>query len=221
MISCMADDIVHEFKKFQFAKAMWQSLQELYGIISPTCHRAIQIKLGKLKCDGTNGIAKHLRVLRVSLPTLKAAGHPHTDKQKCLIGMNSLPNHHDCNQMRFSGILTFIIYKEVRYQVELEIQRLQEVAGDKSQSTVIIVQAKSTANHNMGAKEKAHLKKPNLGTENEGAIKKKKYHCPKKASKVDKSNGVCHNCEKLGHFACEYTSAKKVYYYNFATLVCS
>lgn len=124
-MSCMADDIVHEFEKFESAKAIWKSLQEQYRIMSPTRLRAhIKIELGKFKCGNIKGITKHMRMLSSIITNLDAVGNPYINEQKCLTVVNSLPNHPDWNIMRFSEMHAFTTHKEVRHQVEVKTKRL-------------------------------------------------------------------------------------------------
>lgn len=109
----------------------------------------------------------------------------YTKEQKCLTMVNSLANHSDWNQMCFSGMHTFNICKEVWHQVEIESECLLEATSNKAQSTIMIVQAKPKEKNNMGDMVISPLKKPDLITMNEEAIKNK--HCPNKAGKVHKS----------------------------------
>lgn len=68
---------------------------------------------------------------------------------------NLLSNNPDWNQMRFSQMHTFITWKKLRHQVELEAARVLKAVADQSQSAIVITQGKRKAKNNKSAKEKA------------------------------------------------------------------
>lgn len=85
----MFDDITHGLEKFESTKSTWDRLLEQFRVILPTYLHAIYIKLSKLKCHGTMGIAKCMHVLNNLLSNLEANRHPYTEEQKCLIVVNT------------------------------------------------------------------------------------------------------------------------------------
>lgn len=173
MISSMSDEIVHIFKGMKFSKSMCDALDLKYGMMSPTKVRDITIKLGKAKCQSTKRIEKHFQIIKGLFAGLEKDGHRYSNEQKRLIVVNSFPEHSEWNQMHFSGMNTFTTYSEVEIQVEHEAERHMETVGDKSQSTVIVPEAKPKEKLGACAKKKVsnHAK---TGPLNEGVFEKKK-----------------------------------------------
>lgn len=85
--------------------------------------------------------------------------------------------------------------------MEFEVERLKEIVIKKFQTTAIITQAKPIAKNGDGAKRKK-APKSNVSGNKRASPKKKNAYRSKKSNKRGKSKARCHNCEKLGYFAC-------------------
>src|SRR5438270_6261374 len=82
---------------------------------------------------------KHLLTLSACFSNLKKAGHPYSDERKRLTLLNSLPDNDDWEQMHFSGMHAYSSYEVCLNAMEFEVERLEEQAAAKSQSSANIV----------------------------------------------------------------------------------
>ena len=92
ILSCMGDDLVHLYEQIKSAKAIWDALQEKYGILSETRLRALGLKVYKLKYPNNKGMDKHLLILSLIFSTLQKAKQLYSDECKSLTLLNSLPD---------------------------------------------------------------------------------------------------------------------------------
>lgn len=75
--------------------------------------------------------------------------------------------------MHFFGMETFTTNKDVRHQIELEIECILKAARDKSQSTITVTQSKPKVKNKKSAMGKPHVKNQAISKVNKGDNKEK------------------------------------------------
>ncbi|ESQ44830.1 hypothetical protein EUTSA_v10003344mg, partial [Eutrema salsugineum] len=196
LLSCMQDDLMCKFEEYGTAKGMWEALKDKFGATSATKLRRLNQRFDDYKKRPNQSMRQHLRIMSNMIRELKNAGQIMSNEQQVQAVLRSLPESWDHMKVQMTYNENVKTFEDISHHHELEDERLEA--------------SKSSASSNSGLKHK----KGNIGHKapyhSELKRQKKDAKRDKRGGQKDKTKMKCYNCSSLGHFAHEFTEAKKV-----------
>ena len=207
MLSSMHDDLIGEYKTFQNAKDMRDQLKFDFGGIFSTRLRSLVLKFEVYHKDPKYTMTEHLKMMSEMIRDLKTAGNVLTDEQQMQAVIRSLPDSWISMKQIMIHNENIKNFADISHHVELEAER-----QEATKSATLIAYGGQRKSNGFMHKDKGKIARqggPSTSAPkvNKGANQHKQ---DKRSAKKDISKVKCYNCNKLGHFACDWTEPQKV-----------
>ncbi|KAL0463382.1 UNVERIFIED_CONTAM: hypothetical protein Slati_0225800 [Sesamum latifolium] len=208
----MHDNLIHQYEKYPTAKELWEVLKVAYDSTSATRLKALTLRFNQYVFDPRHSMIQHLDVMKDMIRELQNAGCKLSDEQQVLVVHRSLP------EQTWEHVKLVLTHNE-QIKIDSVASHLKLEAdcreSERAQQATFVAHAGQRKPHKgkhwnkptgVGPSQ-SQSQKQNLAPKGDKTMK----HCGgKRGGKKNIEKAKCYNCQKMGHFAREYTEPKKV-----------